>query len=81
MFWLIKTAIVGLVVGAIAKWVMPGKDPGGLLITMVLGIAGAFVGTMAGRLTGWYDDSQAAGWIVSTLGAILLLWLYRKFKP
>ncbi len=80
MFWLIKTAIVGLIVGAIAKWVMPGRDPGGLLITMLLGIAGSFVGTMIGQFAGLYDDSQAAGWIVSTIGAVLVLWVSRKFK-
>lgn len=80
MFWLIKTAIVGLIVGAIAKWVMPGKDPGGLLVTMLIGIAGAFVGTLLGRLTGLYDSGEAAGWIMSTIGAVLLLWGYRKLK-
>ncbi|HEY3440917.1 MAG TPA: GlsB/YeaQ/YmgE family stress response membrane protein [Paludibaculum sp.] len=80
MFWLIKTAIVGLIVGSIAKWVMPGKDPGGFWITMALGIAGSFVGTMIGQFAGLYDDSQAAGWIVSTIGAVLLLWVYRKFN-
>jgi len=80
MFWLIKTAIVGLIVGALAKWVMPGRDSGGLLITMLLGIAGSFVGTMIGQFAGLYDDNQAAGWIVSTIGAVLVLWVYRKFK-
>lgn len=81
MFWLIKTAIVGLIVGALAKWVMPGKDPGGFWLTMGLGIAGAFVGTMIGRFTGLYDQGEAAGWIMSTIGAVILLWGYRKFGP
>lgn len=79
MFWLIKTAIVGLIVGSVAKWVMPGKDPGGFWMTMALGIAGAFVGTMILRFAGYYDANEAAGWIVSTLGAVLLLWAFRKF--
>lgn len=77
-FGIIGTAIVGLIVGALAKWLMPGKDPGGLLITMAIGIAGAFAARFVGQaLFGWYGDGGGPGWIMSILGAMLLLWLYR----
>jgi len=72
--------VFGLVVGAVAKFVMPGKDPGGLLVTMFLGIAGAFVGGFLGQLLGWYGPGQAAGFVMATLGAVLLLFVYRKLK-
>ena len=72
--------VFGLVVGAVAKLVMPGKDPGGLLVTMLLGIAGAFVGGFLGQLLGWYGPGQPAGFAMATLGAILLLFVYRKLK-
>lgn len=75
----IWTAIVGLVVGALAKLVMPGRDPGGFLITMLLGIAGALVAGFLGRMLGWYRPGEGAGIIASILGAMLLLWLYRRF--
>ena len=69
--------IVGLIVGALAKFVMPGTDPGGIIVTILLGIAGAFVGGAIGRTLGFYDPGQPAGWIVSILGAIVLLAGYR----
>ena len=69
--------IVGLIVGALAKLVMPGNDPGGIIVTILLGIAGAFVGGAVGRALGFYDPGQPAGWIVSILGAIVLLVGYR----
>jgi uncharacterized membrane protein YeaQ/YmgE (transglycosylase-associated protein family) len=75
LFDLIKTAIVGLIVGAIAKLIMPGRDPGGILVTMLLGVAGSFVGTFIGRMM--FSRYYAAGWIMSILGAIILLALYR----
>lgn len=78
MMSLLVTAIAGLIVGAIAKLVMPGKDPGGIIVTMLLGIAGAFVGALTGRALGWYEPGQPAGWIMSILGAVLLLFIYRK---
>jgi uncharacterized membrane protein YeaQ/YmgE (transglycosylase-associated protein family) len=81
MFWLIKTLIVGLIVGALAKFVMPGKQGGGFWLTALLGIAGAFVGTMIGRFTGLYEQGEAAGWVMSVIGAVLLLWGYRKLGP
>ena len=72
---LIWTLIIGLIVGAVAKLLMPGKDPGGIIITMLLGIAGAFVGTFIGRALGLYRDGASAGFIVSVIGAIILLWI------
>ncbi|HTZ48904.1 MAG TPA: GlsB/YeaQ/YmgE family stress response membrane protein [Verrucomicrobiae bacterium] len=77
MFSLIWTLIIGLVVGAIAKLLMPGKDPGGWIITMLLGVAGSFVASYLGRLVGWYREGQSAGFIMSILGAVLLLFVYR----
>jgi uncharacterized membrane protein YeaQ/YmgE (transglycosylase-associated protein family) len=69
------TIIIGLVVGAIAKLLMPGKDPGGFIVTILLGIAGAFVGTWIGGL--FAGDNYTAGWIMSVVGAMILLLLYR----
>ncbi len=71
------TLIIGLVVGAIAKLLMPGKDPGGCIITILLGIAGAFVAGYLGRLLHWYEPGQPAGFIASIIGAMLLLLIYR----
>ena len=69
--------IIGLIVGAVAKLIMPGKDPGGIFITILLGIAGAFVAGFLGRALGWYHEGDAAGFIASVIGAILLLTVYR----
>jgi uncharacterized membrane protein YeaQ/YmgE (transglycosylase-associated protein family) len=69
--------VFGLVIGIIAKLLMPGRDPGGFIITILLGIAGALVGGFIGRAMGLYSTGQAAGWLMSTLGAIILLALYR----
>lgn len=77
---LIWTAIIGLVIGALAKFIMPGRDPGGILVTMLIGIAGAFLASFLGRMVGWYEPGQGAGLIASVLGALLLLWLYRRFS-
>lgn len=73
-------AIIGLIVGALAKFIMPGKDPGGIIVTMLLGIAGSFIATFLGRAVGWYQAGQAAGFIMSLIGAIVLLVIYRLFK-
>ena len=70
--------LIGLVIGALAKLVMPGKDPGGVLITMVIGIAGSLVAHFIGRALGWYGDNEPAGFIASIFGALLLLVAYRK---
>ena len=77
MFGILGWIVFGLVVGVIAKLIMPGKDPGGMIVTVILGIAGAVVGGYLGRMLGWYGPDQAAGFIVATLGAILLLVVYR----
>ena len=78
---LIWTLLIGLVIGAVAKFLMPGKDPGGIIITMLIGIAGSFVATYTGRALGWYQEGQAAGFIMSVLGAIVLLGLYHMIRP
>jgi uncharacterized membrane protein YeaQ/YmgE (transglycosylase-associated protein family) len=80
MFSLLWTALIGLVVGALAKLIMPGKDPGGILITMLIGIAGSFLGTFLGRLIGHYQEGQSAGFIMSLIGAIILLAIYHFIK-
>jgi uncharacterized membrane protein YeaQ/YmgE (transglycosylase-associated protein family) len=80
MLSLLWTALIGLVVGALAKLIMPGKDPGGILVTMILGIAGSFVGTFLGRMIGHYQEGQSAGFIMSLIGAILLLAIYHFFR-
>jgi len=74
------TAIIGLIAGALAKLIMPGKDPGGIWITMLLGVAGAFVANFLGRALGWYGEGHSAGLIGSTVGAILILLVYRMIK-
>jgi uncharacterized membrane protein YeaQ/YmgE (transglycosylase-associated protein family) len=72
---ILSTILVGLVVGAIAKLLMPGKDPGGFIVTILLGIAGAFVGTWIGRM--FMGPNYTAKWIMSIVGAMILLLLYR----
>jgi uncharacterized membrane protein YeaQ/YmgE (transglycosylase-associated protein family) len=69
--------LFGLIVGALAKLVMPGRDPGGIIVTMLLGIAGAVLGGFLGRALGFYGPGEAAGFVMSFLGAIVLLALYR----
>jgi uncharacterized membrane protein YeaQ/YmgE (transglycosylase-associated protein family) len=69
--------VFGLVVGIIAKLLMPGRDPGGFIITILLGIAGALLGGFIGRAIGFYGPNEQAGWLVSILGAIILLAIYR----
>jgi uncharacterized membrane protein YeaQ/YmgE (transglycosylase-associated protein family) len=77
MFSLIWMLIVGLIVGALAKLIMPGRDPGGIFVTMMLGVAGALIGRLLGRAFGMYAPGQHPGIIMSILGAILLLAIYR----
>jgi uncharacterized membrane protein YeaQ/YmgE (transglycosylase-associated protein family) len=69
--------IIGLVVGALAKLIMPGKDPGGIVVTMLLGVAGALLAGLIGRSMGWYQTGESAGFISSLIGAIALLGIYR----
>jgi len=73
--------VFGLVVGIVAKLLMPGRDPGGFIVTILLGIAGAVLGGFLGRALGFYGPTQAAGFLMSVLGAILLLFLYRRVSP
>ena len=80
MLNLIWTIIIGFIVGVVAKFLMPGKDPGGFIITTVLGIVGALLATYLGRLIGWYQAGQSAGFIAAVLGALILLVIYRFIK-
>ncbi|MBW7925747.1 MAG: GlsB/YeaQ/YmgE family stress response membrane protein [Burkholderiaceae bacterium] len=75
MSWL-WTLIIGLIVGAIAKWVMPGRQGGGIIVTIILGIVGAFVATWIGQAVGWYRVGEGAGFIASIIGALIILWIY-----
>jgi uncharacterized membrane protein YeaQ/YmgE (transglycosylase-associated protein family) len=74
LFWM---AIVGLVIGAIAKLIMPGHDPGGIIVTMLLGVAGSVLAGFLGRALGWYAEGQPAGFFASILGAVIILAIYR----
>ena len=74
---LLWTLLIGLVVGALAKLIMPGKDPGGFIVTMLLGVAGAFIAGYLGKALGFYSPGNAPGLIASTLGAMALLLVYR----
>ncbi len=79
MLSFVWTAIVGIIVGAIARWIMPGSGAGGLLVTMLIGITGAFIARFVGEnVFHWYKDGSTPGWIASILGAMLLLWLWRQ---
>lgn len=74
---LVWMLIIGLVVGIIAKFLTPGRDPGGCLITMALGVGGAFLAGYLGRAAGWYSEGDPVGFIASVVGAILILLLFR----
>jgi len=74
------TIFIGLIAGALAKFIMPGKDPGGIIITILIGIAGSIVFTYLGEFLGFYEPGQTAGFIGATIGAIILLAIYRLFK-
>lgn len=73
----IVTLLIGLVVGVVAKFLMPGRDPGGLIVTTLLGIAGAFVANFIGQKAGWYSPGEPAGFLAAVLGAMALLLIYR----
>ena len=72
--------VIGLIAGALAKLIMPGKDPGGIIVTMLLGITGSLMAGFLGRALGWYDPGEGTGLIMSVIGAILLLAVYRMVK-
>jgi uncharacterized membrane protein YeaQ/YmgE (transglycosylase-associated protein family) len=80
MFSLLWSAIIGVIAGGIAKLIMPGKDPGGFFVTMLIGIAGSVLFSFLGRAIGWYQEGEGAGFIASILGAIVLLGIYRLIK-
>jgi uncharacterized membrane protein YeaQ/YmgE (transglycosylase-associated protein family) len=69
--------LIGFIVGALAKLVMPGRDPGGTIITILLGVAGSFIANYIGRAAGWYAPNESAGFIASVIGAVIMLAGYR----
>lgn len=74
---ILGTLIIGFLVGLVAKFLMPGRDPGGFIVTILLGIVGAFVATWLGQSLGWYQPGEAAGFIGSVIGALIVLFIYR----
>ncbi|HEY3064162.1 MAG TPA: GlsB/YeaQ/YmgE family stress response membrane protein [Methylomirabilota bacterium] len=80
MLELIWIVLIGAVVGALAKFVMPGSDPGGVFVTALLGMGGALVATLLGRLVGLYGPNQGAGFVASVVGAIVVLIVYRSMR-
>jgi len=78
--YILWTILIGLIAGTIAKLIMPGKDPGGFIITILLGIAGSLIATYFGHLIGWYQAGQSAGFIGAIVGSILILLIYRLIK-
>ena len=79
MLGILGWIIFGLIAGVVAKLLMPGRDPGGFIVTIVLGVAGALLGGFVGQTLGLYREGEAAGFLMSVVGAILLLVLYRMF--
>jgi uncharacterized membrane protein YeaQ/YmgE (transglycosylase-associated protein family) len=77
MMTILGWILFGLIVGAVAKLLMPGRDPGGFIVTILLGVAGALLGGFLGRAMGWYDEGEAAGFLMSLVGAVVLLAIYR----
>lgn len=77
---IIGAIIVGFIVGLIARAVKPGKDKMGIIMTTLLGIAGAFIAKVTGQALGWYGPYEAAGWIASVLGAVVLLLIVGMFR-
>jgi uncharacterized membrane protein YeaQ/YmgE (transglycosylase-associated protein family) len=74
---ILGTIIIGFLAGLIAKFLMPGRDPGGFIVTILLGIAGAFVATYLGQAVGWYRADEGAGFIGAVVGSIIILLIYR----
>ena len=79
MLSILGWVVFGLIVGALAKLLMPGRDPGGMVVTIALGVAGALVGGFIGRSLGWYQSGAPAGFVMATAGAVLLMFIYRRF--
>jgi len=80
MFSWLWTIIIGLLAGALAKLIMPGKDPGGLIVTTLLGIGGAMLATFIGQFFGFYRVGETAGFFGAVIGALIILWIYRVVK-
>ena len=78
--WIIWTIIIGLLAGIVAKLLMPGRDPGGFIVTTLLGVGGAFVATVLGRAIGWYSEGESAQFIGSVVGAVIILAVYRFIR-
>lgn len=76
MLWML---VIGLIIGIVAKLLMPGRDPGGFIITMILGVVGSMLAGFVGTQLGWYQEGEAAGFVASVIGAIALLAIYRAF--
>ena len=72
--------LFGLIVGVVAKLIMPGPDPGGMIVTILLGIVGALIGGFIGRMLGWYGEGDPVGFIMAVIGAIVVLFAYRKIS-
>ena len=77
MMHVIGQILVGLVIGIVAKFLLPGRDPGGIIVTALIGMAGGWLGGWLGQLMGWYKQGDAAGFLMSVVGAMLLLFGYR----
>ena len=77
---LIGTIIVGLIVGALARFIMPGEQKMGWILTILLGVGGSFIAGFVGQALGWYQAGQGAGWIASVVGALVLLFAVNKFR-
>jgi uncharacterized membrane protein YeaQ/YmgE (transglycosylase-associated protein family) len=77
MLHMIGHALVGLLIGVVAKLLLPGVDPGGWIVTLLIGLAGGWFGGWLGRALGWYKEGQPAGFVMSVVGAMLLLLIYR----
>ena len=76
-YGVIGWVVIGLLAGGIAKLLMPGRDPGGCIITILLGIAGALLAGFIGKAVGWYDQGEAAGFLAAIVGAFVILFIYR----
>ena len=79
-YGIIGWLVIGILAGGLAKLIMPGKDPGGCLVTIALGVAGALMMGFLGNALGWYSQGQAGGFIAATIGAVILLFIYRLIQ-
>ena len=75
---IIGIIVIGFIVGLLAKLVMPGRDPGGFIVTVAIGVVGALVGGFLGRLLGIYHEGDPVGFVMAVIGSIVLLWIYRR---